>query len=111
MWWFIFNGQLLNYSLKSYRRTLSILKDKDILVSIGAPLLHKNSLYNCAFVIHYGKSIWIVPKSNVCSSEQRWFSSGFKIKNEYVTTYFQQKYPFGIDLIFESGKFKFSLLY
>jgi len=105
-----FNGQLLNYSLKAIEELCLFLKDKDILVSIGAPLLHKNSLYNCAFIIHYGKILGIVPKSNVCSSEQRWFSSGFKIKNEYVTTYFQENIPFGIDLIFESGKFKFSFV-
>ncbi len=29
--------------------------DKDILIAIGAPLLYKNSLYNCAVIIFDGK--------------------------------------------------------
>ena len=105
-----FNSQLLNSSLNVIKELCSFLKDKDILVSVGSPFLHKNSLYNCAFIIHYGKILGIVPKSNICSNEKRWFSSGFKIRNEYVNTYFQENIPFGIDLIFQSGKFKFSFV-
>lgn len=104
------NNQLLNSSLNAIEELCSFLKDKDILVSVGSPFLYRNSLYNCAFIIHYGKILGIVPKSNICSSEQRWFSSGFKIRNEYVSTYFQENIPFGIDLIFQSGNFKFSFV-
>ena len=106
----LLNKQLLNSSLDAIKELCSFLKNKDILVSVGSPFLHKNSIYNCAFIIHYGKILGIVPKSNIYPNEKRWFSSGFKITNQYVNTYFQETIPFGVDLIFESGIFKFSFV-
>lgn len=104
------NNQLLNSSLNVIKELCLFLKDKDILVSVGSPFLYENSLYNCAFIIHSGHILGIVPKSNIYSNEKRWFSSGFNIRNEYIDTYFQKNIPFGIDLIFKSGKFKFSFV-
>lgn len=104
------NNQLLNSSLNVIKELCLFLKDKDILVSVGSPFLYENAIYNCAFIIHSGDILGIVPKSNIYSNEKRWFSSGFNIRNEYVDTYFQENIPFGIDLIFKSGKFKFSFV-
>ena len=42
---------LLNNSLKGIENLLSSTKDLDILIAVGAPFLHKTTLYNCAFVL------------------------------------------------------------
>lgn len=63
-------------------------QDKDITVIIGAPCPVKQKLYNCAFVIHGGEIVAIVPKRNLANYnefyEKRWFEpgSGEEIESE-----------------------------
>ena len=39
--------------------------NKDIIVVVGMPFQHINSLYNVAAVIHQGKLLGLVPKTHV----------------------------------------------
>lgn len=51
-----------------------------MLITIGAPHLHNNILYNCAYMIFNGKILGIVPKSYIPNYsefyEKRWFTEG-----------------------------------
>ncbi|MRI58017.1 MAG: NAD(+) synthase [Epsilonproteobacteria bacterium] len=72
------------------------------LVIVGAPLWHRDRLYNCAVVMQRGSIVGIVPKSYLANYrefyEDRWFSSGLEVRGEELLGA-----PFGTDLLFESG--------
>ena len=76
----------------------------DSVAIVGAPLWHRNRLYNCAVVIQKGKILGVVPKIFVPEHkeyyEKRWFSSGKNIKNEMIEVA-GQSVPFGVDLLFK----------
>ena len=86
-----------------------------MLITIGAPHLHNNILYNCAYMIFNGKILGIVPKSYIPNYsefyEKRWFSEGLNLTNETVDFEFQKEVPFGTDLIFAYKEFKFAFLF
>lgn len=85
-------------------------RDKDILIAVGAPLLYRYCLYNCAYIILNGKVLGIVPKSYIPNYsefyEKRWFTEGLNIKELNVDLTFQKEVPFGTDLIFSFDKLK-----
>ena len=79
-------------------------KGKNIVVIIGAPCAFRNKLYNCAFVIHGGRIVKIVPKINIANYnefyEKRWFESGKEELNYYIRKYdsiISTDYVIGID--------------
>jgi len=98
---------LINKSLEGICQILNSTKDKDILIAVGAPLLHGSALYNCAFLIFKGNILGIVPKSYLPNYsefyEKRWFTEGLSIENEKVDLPFQNDVPFGTNLIFSSA--------
>ena len=106
----------LNYSLIE-KSNLAIEKlvsksiDLDILITVGAPLLYNNSLYNCAYVIFNGKILGIVPKSYIPNYsefyEKRWFSEGLGLINKKVDLLFQKDIPFGTNLLFKANDYTF----
>jgi NAD+ synthase (glutamine-hydrolysing) len=72
---------------------------------VGAPLRHRNRIYNCAVVIHRGRLLGVVPKSHLPTYrefyERRQLASGederggeIRVGGEVVT--------FGPDLLFEA---------
>ncbi|MDP4143705.1 MAG: NAD(+) synthase [Bacillota bacterium] len=87
------------------------LSDKDILVSVGAPLIYNYSLYNCAYIIYKGKILGIVPKSYIPNYsefyEKRWFSEGIGITDKTINFSFQNNIPFGTNLIFQCENLRF----
>ncbi|MCM0646931.1 NAD(+) synthase [Clostridium swellfunianum] len=84
---------------------------KDILIAVGAPLVYKDSMYNCAYIIFKGKILGIVPKSFIPNYsefyEKRWFTPGLNIIDKTVNLNFQKCIPFGTNLIFSCGRFRF----
>lgn len=104
---------LLRKSEKALEELCDFSKDKDILITIGAPLLLRNCLYNCAYVIFDGKLLGIVPKSYIPNYtefyEKRWFTEGVNITNQVVNLSFQKDIPFGVDLIFSYENFKYAV--
>ena len=84
----------------------------DMLIVVGAPLLHNNNLYNCAFVIFKGKILGIIPKSYLPAYnefyEKRWFTEGLNVLDQLVDLDFQKDIPFSTNLIFRSDIFKFA---
>ncbi|KEH85410.1 NAD synthetase [Clostridium novyi A str. 4540] len=105
------NQTLIEKSMEGIKDICDFSLDKDILIAVGAPLLFNYSLYNCAYIIYNGKILGIVPKNYLPNYsefyEKRWFTEGHDIISEKVNLPFQNDVPFGINLLFTSGNFKF----
>src|SRR5690348_10258802 len=71
----------------------------------GAPLRHRDRLFNTAVVIHRGKVLGVVPKVHLPNYrefyERRQFASGRTITGLEITVAGQQA-PFGTDLLFDA---------
>ncbi|MDZ5253325.1 NAD(+) synthase [Clostridium sp. LIBA-8841] len=109
------NQKLIENCNLAIESLVNFSKEKDILIAVGAPLLYRYSLYNCAYIILNGKVLGIVPKSYIPNYsefyEKRWFTEGFNIKGLNLDLPFQKEVPFGTDLIFsfESLKIGFEI--
>ncbi|ERI95599.1 NAD+ synthase [Clostridiales bacterium oral taxon 876 str. F0540] len=103
--------QLYIKALDGIKSICDFSLDKDILIAIGAPLIFGNSMYNCAYIIFNGQILGIIPKSYIPNYtefyEKRWFTPGLGIKDKIVNLPFQKNIPFGTNIIFSSGCFKF----
>ncbi len=107
------NSSLLSASEKGLEAIVKNSINKDMLIAVGAPLLHNNVLYNCAYLIFEGSILGIVPKSYIPNYsefyEKRWFTQGVNIIDQKVNLPFQEDIPFAANLIFSSGEFKFGV--
>ena len=76
------------------------------LVLVGAPLRHRDRLFNCAVAIHRGVILGVVPKSHLPNYrefyEARHFSPGAGITGETMSVAGVDA-PFGTDLLFEAA--------
>lgn len=74
-------------------------------IVVGAPLRHRNRLYNCAVVIHRGELLGVAPKSYLPTYrefyERRWYAAGDEVRGEQITVG-SATAPFGTDLLFEA---------
>lgn len=74
-------------------------------IVVGAPLRHRNRLYNCAVVIHRGELLGVAPKSYLPTYrefyERRWYAAGDEIRGEDIRIGASYA-PFGNDLLFEA---------
>ncbi len=72
---------------------------------VGAPLRHRNRLYNCAVVIHRGELLGVAPKSYLPTYrefyERRWYAPGDDQSGQDIRIGELQA-PFGPDLLFEA---------
>lgn len=103
---------LLEGAQQALRKVLDATKEYSAIIIVGMPLEVSNRLYNVAVVICGGKILGAVPKTFLPNYnefyEKRWFSSSAELKDEVV--YLCDNYvPIGINLIFETQDFKFSV--
>ena len=88
-------------------------KDNDIIVVVGAPVAHGNSVYNCAIVMHNGKVVGIVPKKALGrlngNDESRWFASSSKLPANSTATIAGEKVPFITEGIFHTNDYTFAI--
>ncbi|MDN3497190.1 NAD(+) synthase [Planococcus sp. APC 4015] len=72
---------------------------------VGAPLRHRNRIYNCAVVVHRGELLGVAPKSYLPTYrefyERRWYAPGDDQRGEDIRVGGLEA-PFGPDLLFES---------
>ncbi|MDW4571842.1 NAD(+) synthase [Microbacterium sp. M3] len=75
------------------------------MIVVGAPLRHRNRLYNCAVVIHRGELLGVAPKSYLPTYrefyERRWYAPGDDQAGQDVRVG-DLEAPFGPDLLFEA---------
>lgn len=104
---------LLTNSINAIEHILKETKNIDMLITIGAPLLYHNALYNCGYVLYKGKILGIVPKSYIPNYsefyEKRWFTEGLNITSKTVDFSFQKDVPFGTNLLFSCDDFTFGI--
>ena len=83
----------------------------DAIIVIGAPIAQRNSLYNCAVVIHRGEPKGIVAKQHLDSrtGENRWFTSGSQLAPESHAIIGGKKVPFVQDGLFRTDAFCFGI--
>lgn len=106
-------SSLLDKALDGIKTICERSINKDMLIAVGTPLVHNNVLYNCAFLIFEGKILGIVPKSYIPNYsefyEKRWFTEAAMLIGETVNLPFQNDIPFGTNLIFACGDYKFGV--
>lgn len=75
------------------------------LIVVGAPLRHRNRIYNCAVVIHRGELLGVAPKSYLPTYrefyERRWYAAGDDQGGQDIRVAGLEA-PFGPDLLFEA---------
>ena len=64
------------------------------IIVVGAPIEHRNALYNCAVVIHKGEIIGITPKRYLNNRERRWFADAETLPADSFATINGYKAPF-----------------
>jgi NAD+ synthase (glutamine-hydrolysing) len=74
-------------------------------IVVGAPIAWRNRIYNCAVLVHRGRMLGIVPKSNLPNYrefyERRWFAPGDDVSA--TIAYAGASVPFGSDLLFSAS--------
>ena len=86
-------------------------KQSNTIIVFGAPIAHRNALYNCAVVMHKGDIVGIVPKKelNRKSNEQRWFTSGNTLPANSYTTIEGQRVPIIPNGLFTTDSYTFGI--
>ena len=85
--------------------------ENDAIIVFGAPVEHRNALYNCAIVMHKGEIIGIVPKHwlNSQTGENRWFASGANLLAESYATIAGKRVPFVKNGVFSTATYSFGI--
>ena len=103
---------LLNGALEAVHSLLNISSDCETVIIAGAPIRISDALLNCAIVIHRGKIVGIVPKSNFNQEEllntERWFTPGNFIADTTVKI-FDQNVPVGSNILFRTPACTFGI--
>ncbi len=98
---------LLEDTENSIRYLLQQKTNQNIIYFVGAPVVVRNELYNCAIVIADNKLVGIIPKSDIPTYrefyERRKFRGATGNEPKEID-YCGQKVPFGIDLLFKFEK-------
>ena len=84
----------------------------ETIIVFGAPVLHRNVLYNCAIVMHQGEIKGIVPKNilnNGMANELRWFTSGCTLPCGATTKIANQEAPILKEAIFTTESYSFGI--
>ena len=110
------NDTLINNCISSLAQICEFTNNKFPVVVLGLPVNYKNGLYNCAAVIHNGKILGIVPKSNIPvysnSYEGLYFNSANTLPDVSQININGKSVPFGKKIIFEDSLlpiFKFGI--
>lgn len=102
----LFNqDRLLNEAKVQLQTIVDTTNNKDIVVIVGLPYQHLNSLYNVAAIIHQGKLLAIVPKTHIPNYQEFYEGRRFEVApSKNTTTIFNEEViPFGTHYIFASS--------
>lgn len=106
-----FQTELLRESEQGLRALAKITAAADITAIVGAPLLIRQRVYNCAVVLGGGMILGVVPKSHLPNTrefyERRWFAPAGELPvSEIEIADCGYAVPVGTDLIFENKYFR-----
>ena len=101
----VMQDAVLDATATAIERLVEASVDLFPVLVVGAPLLHRNRLYNCAVVIHRGELLGVAPKSYLPTYrefyERRWYAPGDDRGDQDIRVG-ELEAPFGPDLIFEA---------
>src|SRR5579872_4813126 len=101
-----FQQALLQGSAEQITRIINASLRLAPVLIVGAPFPLQGRLFNCAFVIHRGKLLGIVPKAYLPNYrefyEKRYFAAGWPQDVRTVTFGDAAEVPFGTDLLFSA---------
>ena len=108
-----FQTSLQRKAIESLNQLAEFMIDKPaLIVIVGLPLVHHNSLYNVAAVLSSEGILGFVPKQEIPNHdefyEKRWFTSGRDLFDEIAVTPFGE-YPISSSMIFETPYVKFGI--
>lgn len=93
---------------KNIEKLCVFSKKIDSLIFVGAPLRHKNALYNCAIAIFKGNILGVVPKTAIPNHgefyELRQFTGAPKENDEISIN--GKYYPFGTKILFRNASYQ-----
>lgn len=109
-----FQDRLLNEVNQQLIRIIEHTKKKDMVVAVGLPYRHGNSLYNVAAIIHSGTLLALVPKTHIPNYHEFYELRRFEVapKENTYTIFNNESIPFGTKYIFASKNnpnFKFGV--
>ena len=83
----------------------------DSIIVFGTPIENRNSLYNCAVVMHKGEIMGIVPKRilNDALGENRWFTSADNLPNDSHAIIAGKEIPFVKSGLFRTDSYSFGI--
>lgn len=101
-----FTNVIIRQSERAVAELKDYIKDKNIVLVVGAPIPFFNKVYNCAVVIDKDGVKGIVPKKHLANYnefyEKRWFASGFDFVSAQPIAYAGDETKIG-DMIFDLG--------
>lgn len=101
----VMQDAVLDAVVAAVERLVEASADLFPMLVVGAPLRHRNRLYNCALVIHRGELLGVAPKSYLPTYrefyERRWYAPGDDQAGEDIRVGALEA-PFGPDLLFEA---------
>lgn len=101
-----FTNVIIRQSERAVAELKDYIKDKNIVLVVGAPIPFFNKVYNCAVVIDKDGVKGIVPKKYLANYnefyEKRWFASGFDFVSAQPIAYAGDETKIG-DMIFDLG--------
>ncbi len=103
-----FSETLLFNAKHSIKSICDYTKDKYPVVIVGAPIKYNYKLFNCAFVIHNGKVISIIPKTYICphspKGEGRHFTSAINLNSDETILFDGYDVPFGTNIVLKHSE-------
>lgn len=79
-----FSDKLISAALEGLKSFMYASTMNDTVFVIGLPVLCSDKLYSCAAVIQGGQILGIVPKTNICASQARWFTPCPELNYSYT---------------------------
>lgn len=102
-----FDQTLQASNFKAIRLILSRTQDYNVVITIGAPLVFNDAIYNCAITFYRGKILAITPKLYPPNYrefyEGRHFARGSEANFSEVDLLGQKNIPFGTDILVKSS--------
>ncbi len=108
-----FQTALQRKAIEALKELAEFMLDKpSLILMVGLPLVHQNSLYNVAAVVSSEGILGFVPKQEIPNHnefyEKRWFTSGKTLFDETVVTSIGH-YPISSSMIFDTPYAKFGV--
>lgn len=103
-----YQSLLTDKALDGLERVVKSTEGKEIICTVGCPIIKNNKLYNCGVIIYNGDILGVVPKTSLPNYnefyEARHFAPAPK-ENEEIEL-FGKIYPFGSKLLFKCKEMK-----